>query len=94
MNYPLTNIIYLQGICIIYEFTNNFKRRRAQSIVGRVTFLLIAAICMVYGRWKLMGGTKPQFKQIDNPAAFAENTFVKVYLPDLSVKLRIECRQF
>lgn len=27
-----------------------------------------------------MGGTKPQFKPIDNPAAFAENTFTKVFL--------------
>lgn len=27
-----------------------------------------------------MGGTKPQFKEIDNPAAFADNMFTKVIL--------------
>ncbi|KOB72076.1 Transmembrane and TPR repeat-containing protein 4, partial [Operophtera brumata] len=77
------NGITILGFCIIYEFSKKFKRKSSvYSFVirsfGRVSFLLIAAICLIYGRWSIMGGMKPQFKPIDNPAAFAANTFTKV----------------
>lgn len=33
---------------------------------------------LVYGRWLVMGGTKPVFQPVDNPAAFEPNPFKKV----------------
>lgn len=37
-----------------------------------------ALIILLYGRWMVMGGTTPQFKAIDNPAAFSEDFVTKV----------------
>lgn len=44
----------------------------------RISVMATTSFWLLYGRWAVMGGTKPEFKSIDNPAAFANSTFTKV----------------
>lgn len=33
---------------------------------------------MLYARWRIMGTGPPAFTEVDNPASFAENIFLRV----------------
>lgn len=46
--------------------------------IFRIFFIILSAIGLLYGRWIVMGGMKPEFKPTDNPTAFAENLLTKV----------------
>ncbi|XP_014360540.2 protein O-mannosyl-transferase TMTC4 [Papilio machaon] len=78
------NGITVLGFCIVYNIvincgnskrskTNNFK-----ATLIRIIIVFLAGVLLVYARWIIMGGMKPEFKPGDNPAAFANNTFTKV----------------
>lgn len=80
---------------MIYEFVTKFKMKaeiikkpslclEADSIV-RICGVVIAALCLLCGRWAVMGGTRPEFQPIDNPAAFAPSTFTRV-----NIKYRLQ----
>ncbi|CAB3248432.1 unnamed protein product [Arctia plantaginis] len=88
------NGITVLGLCVVYEIVVNLKpkgrdltkskgfnyvqvRVGADSIF-RIIFITLSAMGLLYLRWIVMGGIKPEFKPTDNPTAFAENSFTKV----------------
>lgn len=44
----------------------------------RVATMILAVIFLLFGRWTIMGRTKPVFKPVDNPAAFSNSAFKMV----------------
>lgn len=48
------------------------------KIVYRILIVMLSATLLLYARWAVMGGSKPEFKPTDNPAAFSDNLFTKV----------------
>ncbi|RVE50574.1 hypothetical protein evm_004801 [Chilo suppressalis] len=80
------NGITVLGFCIFYDMILKISIKRKcqkfcnlynRSCIKRITVTILAIILTLYGRWTVMGATKPEFKAIDNPAAFAE-TFTKI----------------
>ncbi|KAL0850131.1 hypothetical protein ABMA28_012010 [Loxostege sticticalis] len=80
------NGVTVLGFCILYDLSFMLGNKRKQkkdhnncsNSYIRITMLCISIVLLLYGRWSIMGGTKPEFKSIDNPAAFADNWFSKV----------------
>ncbi|KPI93370.1 Transmembrane and TPR repeat-containing protein 4 [Papilio xuthus] len=78
------NGITVLGFCIVYDIVLNcgkLKRNRINKFIAtliRITIVSLAGGLLIYARWKIMGGMKPEFKPGDNPAAFANDTFTKV----------------
>lgn len=56
----------------------NIKLHLSMDSVIRMSIITVAIVGLLYGRWLVMGGTKPEFKPIDNPTAFADSLFTKV----------------
>ena len=46
--------------------------------IYRLICVILSTILLLYGRWIIMGATKPEFKPTDNPTAFSDDLFVKV----------------
>lgn len=57
----------------------NIKLHLSMDSVIRISIITVAIVGLLYGRWLVMAGTKPEFKPIDNPAAFADSLFTKVH---------------
>ncbi|XP_026727390.1 transmembrane and TPR repeat-containing protein 4-like [Trichoplusia ni] len=88
------NGITVLGFCLAYEVIFKFriwkrdpkvtktflniKLHLSMDSVIRISIITVAIIGLLYGRWLVMAGTKPEFKPIDNPAAFADSLFTKV----------------
>ncbi|XP_041974210.1 protein O-mannosyl-transferase TMTC4-like isoform X2 [Aricia agestis] len=83
------NGVTVLGFCVIYDSlltkykmpsSKNNTRSSYQKtyFVRRVISVIISLSLLLYGRWMVMGATKPEFKSIDNPAAFSESFFSRV----------------
>nr|XP_026484946.1 transmembrane and TPR repeat-containing protein 4-like isoform X1 [Vanessa tameamea] len=46
--------------------------------IYRIACIILCAMILLYARWIVMGGTKPEFKPTDNPTAFSDDLFTKV----------------
>ncbi|KAM9803164.1 protein O-mannosyl-transferase TMTC4 [Syngnathus typhle] len=44
----------------------------------RLAFMALGGFFMLYTRWRIMGTGPPAFTEVDNPASFAENMFLRV----------------
>lgn len=44
----------------------------------RLALMLLGGLAMLYARWKIMGTGPPAFTEVDNPASFAENIFLRM----------------
>uniref|UniRef100_A0A8C6SKQ8 dolichyl-phosphate-mannose--protein mannosyltransferase n=1 Tax=Neogobius melanostomus TaxID=47308 RepID=A0A8C6SKQ8_9GOBI len=44
----------------------------------RLVLMLLGGLSMLYARWKIMGTGPPAFTEVDNPASFAENIFLRI----------------
>ncbi|XP_028847342.1 protein O-mannosyl-transferase TMTC4 isoform X1 [Denticeps clupeoides] len=47
-------------------------------LVTRLTLLLFGGGVLLYARWRIMGTGPPAFTEVDNPASFAENVFLRI----------------
>lgn len=74
---------------MVCEILSKFKHKKVQdtrkiyfemsdNVVFQIVFLMGSAICLLYGRFAVMGQAKPEFKAIDNPAAFSGSILTKV----------------
>ncbi|XP_052737312.1 protein O-mannosyl-transferase TMTC4 isoform X2 [Bicyclus anynana] len=77
-----------------YKTTNLLKCIHIDvKCVYRTVILITFAILFLYARWIVMGTAKPEFKAIDNPAAFSNNLFTKTatynYIYFLNIMLLI-----
>ncbi|KAJ2946372.1 hypothetical protein O0L34_g12410 [Tuta absoluta] len=85
------NGITVLGFCMIYELMKKFnvkdtprrRNRRMQLFLDmksilRLVATAVAILLCLYCRWMVMGGTKPKFQAVDNPAAFSNKLFTKI----------------
>uniref|UniRef100_A0A4W5J9J9 dolichyl-phosphate-mannose--protein mannosyltransferase n=1 Tax=Hucho hucho TaxID=62062 RepID=A0A4W5J9J9_9TELE len=71
----------------VYELSQRlFLRRKAEDVSERVrtgllirlALLAMGGASLLYARWKIMGTGPPAFTEVDNPASFAENVFLRI----------------
>lgn len=63
----------------------NYIIHISMDSVLRIIIITLSIAGLLYGRWIVMAGTKPEFKPTDNPAAFAERVYIKVHKHNLYV---------
>ncbi|XP_071198067.1 protein O-mannosyl-transferase TMTC4 isoform X4 [Salvelinus alpinus] len=71
----------------VYELSQRlFLRRKADDVSERVrtgllirlALLAMGGASLLYARWRIMGTGPPTFTEVDNPASFAENVFLRI----------------
>ncbi|KAM9483968.1 protein O-mannosyl-transferase TMTC4 isoform 2-T2 [Salvelinus alpinus] len=71
----------------VYELSQRlFLRRKADDVSERVrtgllirlALLAMGGASLLYARWRIMGTGPPAFTEVDNPASFAENVFLRI----------------
>lgn len=62
------------------DILRNFSNRKIGiKCVYRIACTMFSAMLLLYARWSVMGGTRPEFNATDNPTAFSDNIFTKVH---------------
>lgn len=65
------------------KVVNVFPPRQVSEIwrtglLTRLALMGLGGLSMLYARWRIMGTGPPAFTEVDNPASFAENVFLRV----------------
>uniref|UniRef100_A0A3B1KAC8 dolichyl-phosphate-mannose--protein mannosyltransferase n=1 Tax=Astyanax mexicanus TaxID=7994 RepID=A0A3B1KAC8_ASTMX len=50
----------------------------SRGLIIRLALLLFCGSLLLYARWRIMGTGPPAFTEVDNPASFAENVFLRI----------------
>lgn len=48
------------------------------GLLPRLALLALGGLSLLYARWRIMGTGPPAFTEVDNPASFEENIFIRV----------------
>ncbi|XP_023260330.1 transmembrane and TPR repeat-containing protein 4 isoform X2 [Seriola lalandi dorsalis] len=48
------------------------------GLLTRLALMGLGGLSMLYARWRIMGTGPPAFTEVDNPASFAENIFLRI----------------
>lgn len=48
------------------------------GLLVRLSLLLLGGSLLLFARWRIMGTGPPAFTEVDNPASFAENVFLRI----------------
>lgn len=48
------------------------------GLLTRLVLMGLGGLLMLYARWRIMGTGPPAFTEVDNPASFEENVFLRV----------------
>lgn len=48
------------------------------GLLTRLALMGLGGLAMLYARWRIMGTGPPAFTDVDNPASFEENVFLRV----------------
>uniref|UniRef100_A0A673CWF5 dolichyl-phosphate-mannose--protein mannosyltransferase n=1 Tax=Sphaeramia orbicularis TaxID=375764 RepID=A0A673CWF5_9TELE len=56
---------------------NSFDMLRT-GLPTRLALMGLGGLSMLYARWRIMGTGPPAFTEVDNPASFAENIFLRI----------------
>ncbi|XP_034041862.1 protein O-mannosyl-transferase TMTC4 [Thalassophryne amazonica] len=48
------------------------------GLLTRLALMTFGGLSMLYARWRIMGTGPPAFTDVDNPASFAENVFLRI----------------
>uniref|UniRef100_A0A7N8X8Z6 dolichyl-phosphate-mannose--protein mannosyltransferase n=1 Tax=Mastacembelus armatus TaxID=205130 RepID=A0A7N8X8Z6_9TELE len=68
----------------VYELSQRLLLRKnpldllRRGLLTRLTLMGLGGLSMLYARWRIMGTGPPAFTEVDNPASFAENIFLRV----------------
>ena len=69
------------------------KRASFRSFVMRHIFLCLVGVLLLVSRWNIMGSAVPKFTDVDNPASYMDNVFLRIanyhYIYSLNVLLCI-----
>lgn len=57
---------------------NRLKAKSLRLLMIRHMILCLGGIGLLAVRWYIMDGSPPVFQKVDNPASFAEETFIRV----------------
>uniref|UniRef100_A0A674A6S7 dolichyl-phosphate-mannose--protein mannosyltransferase n=1 Tax=Salmo trutta TaxID=8032 RepID=A0A674A6S7_SALTR len=63
-----------QGITVLVGVSERVKT----GLLIRLALLAMGGASLLYARWRIMGTGPPAFTEVDNPASFAENVFLRV----------------
>uniref|UniRef100_A0A8C6NY08 dolichyl-phosphate-mannose--protein mannosyltransferase n=1 Tax=Nothobranchius furzeri TaxID=105023 RepID=A0A8C6NY08_NOTFU len=61
-----------QGITVLVG------RSLLTRLLTRLALLGLGGLLMLYARWRIMGTGPPAFTEVDNPASFEENIFIRI----------------
>uniref|UniRef100_A0A4W6DDL0 dolichyl-phosphate-mannose--protein mannosyltransferase n=1 Tax=Lates calcarifer TaxID=8187 RepID=A0A4W6DDL0_LATCA len=65
-----------QGITVLVSlFVSDMLRT---GLLTRLGLMGLGGLSMLYARWRIMGTGPPAFTEVDNPASFAENIFLRI----------------
>ncbi|XP_056145693.1 protein O-mannosyl-transferase TMTC4 [Lampris incognitus] len=71
----------------VYEFSQRVLLRKKlveineilrTGVLTRLILLALGGTSMLYARWRIMGTGPPAFTEVDNPASFEENIFLRI----------------
>ncbi|KAM8855841.1 protein O-mannosyl-transferase TMTC4 [Spinachia spinachia] len=71
----------------VYELSQRLLLRRnpldvreilRTGLATRLALMGLGGLSMLYARWRIMGTGPPAFTDVDNPASFAENIFLRI----------------
>ncbi|KAJ8012508.1 hypothetical protein DPEC_G00043550 [Dallia pectoralis] len=71
----------------VFELSHRLFLRKKRADVSelvptglftRLALLSLGGASLLYARWKIMGTGPPAFTEVDNPASFAENVFLRI----------------
>ncbi|XP_011605251.2 protein O-mannosyl-transferase TMTC4 isoform X1 [Takifugu rubripes] len=71
----------------VYELTQRLLRRKnplafseifQKGLLTRLALMGLGGLAMLYARWRIMGTGPPAFTEVDNPASFEENVFLRI----------------
>uniref|UniRef100_H2U082 dolichyl-phosphate-mannose--protein mannosyltransferase n=1 Tax=Takifugu rubripes TaxID=31033 RepID=H2U082_TAKRU len=54
------------------------KNPLAVRLLTRLALMGLGGLAMLYARWRIMGTGPPAFTEVDNPASFEENVFLRI----------------
>uniref|UniRef100_A0A8C8K9X3 dolichyl-phosphate-mannose--protein mannosyltransferase n=1 Tax=Oncorhynchus tshawytscha TaxID=74940 RepID=A0A8C8K9X3_ONCTS len=63
-----------QGITVLVGVSERVRT----GLLIRLALLAMGGASMLYARWRIMGTGPPAFTEVDNPASFADNVFLRV----------------
>ncbi|XP_037542613.1 protein O-mannosyl-transferase TMTC4 [Nematolebias whitei] len=58
----------------------NLKEMLRMGLLTRLALMSLGGLSMLYARWRIMGTGPPAFTEVDNPASFEENVFIRKLL--------------
>uniref|UniRef100_A0A8C3A6R3 dolichyl-phosphate-mannose--protein mannosyltransferase n=1 Tax=Cyclopterus lumpus TaxID=8103 RepID=A0A8C3A6R3_CYCLU len=68
----------------VYELSQRLLLRKnpldilRTGLPTRLALMGLGGLSMLYARWRIMGTGPPAFTEVDNPASFAENIFLRI----------------
>ncbi|XP_061547782.1 protein O-mannosyl-transferase TMTC4 [Phycodurus eques] len=63
---------------LLRKTPRNAREMLRTGLPTRLALMALGGFFMLYARWKIMGTGPPAFTEVDNPASFAENVFLRV----------------
>ncbi|XP_056895943.1 protein O-mannosyl-transferase TMTC4 isoform X4 [Takifugu flavidus] len=58
--------------------TESFSEIFQKGLLTRLALMGLGGLAMLYARWRIMGTGPPAFTEVDNPASFEENVFLRI----------------
>uniref|UniRef100_A0A3P8UZS6 dolichyl-phosphate-mannose--protein mannosyltransferase n=1 Tax=Cynoglossus semilaevis TaxID=244447 RepID=A0A3P8UZS6_CYNSE len=65
-------------ICNVNVYVLSRSEILRPGLLIRLALMGFGGLSMLYARWRIMGTGPPAFTEVDNPASFAENVFLRV----------------
>lgn len=72
------NVYELSQKLLLKKKTISINDLFQTGLPTRLALMLLGGLSMLYARWKIMGTGPPAFTEVDNPASFAENIFLRI----------------
>ncbi|XP_034142797.1 protein O-mannosyl-transferase TMTC4 isoform X2 [Esox lucius] len=72
------NVFELSHRLFLKKKTADVSELVRTGLLTRLALLSLSGASLLYTRWKIMGTGPPAFTEVDNPASFAENVFLRI----------------
>ncbi|TMS06541.1 Transmembrane and TPR repeat-containing protein 4 [Larimichthys crocea] len=72
------NVYELSQRLVLRKNPLNVSEIWRTGLLTRLALMGLGGLSMLYARWRIMGTGPPAFTEVDNPASFAENVFLRI----------------
>ncbi|KAM9850674.1 protein O-mannosyl-transferase TMTC4 [Aulostomus maculatus] len=72
------NVYELSQRLLLRKNPLNVSKMLQPGLLTRLALMCLGGLLMLYARWRIMGTGPPAFTEVDNPASFAENMFLRI----------------